>query len=60
MYLFVYMIRYLAPTSIFANFSLLLAVVVILEYGFSTRATQTYPAIKFGGLPTFFGIAVFG
>jgi len=54
-------IKYLAPTSIFANFSLLFAVVVILWYGFTKFYThEHYPAIDFSGLPTFFGIAVFG
>jgi len=54
-------IKYLAPTSVFANFSLLFAATVILYYGFSHIVWEHhYPALNVSGVPTFFGIAVFG
>lgn len=53
-------IKYLAPTSIFANFTLLFAVSVILWHGFKQFEWQHYPYVNVSGLPTFFGIAVFG
>eukprot|EP00026_Physarum_polycephalum_P009469 Phypoly_transcript_09594.p1 GENE.Phypoly_transcript_09594~~Phypoly_transcript_09594.p1 ORF type:complete len:457 (+),score=23.96 Phypoly_transcript_09594:99-1373(+) len=53
-------IKYLAPTSIFANFALLFAVAVILGHGFANFHIHHYTAIEPKGLPIFFGIAVFG
>eukprot|EP01112_Ceratiomyxa_fruticulosa_P000684 TRINITY_DN1060_c0_g1_i9.p1 TRINITY_DN1060_c0_g1~~TRINITY_DN1060_c0_g1_i9.p1 ORF type:complete len:469 (-),score=74.70 TRINITY_DN1060_c0_g1_i9:68-1474(-) len=56
-------IKYLSPTSIFANLALLLGITVVFYFGFSRLElvpVSEYPGIRISTFPMFFGIAVFG